>query len=470
MCSIKKFISNALVTLVMLIIMVSMAHADVSSDLNSFFDGLGMVSNTTAPHAYQGQQAGYYSGGSLYARSSVRNVQLVQIDLPSFRSGCGGIDLFAGGFSFVNSDQLVSTMRNVMNNAKGYAMTLAMEEMTPQIANAMKYIQDMANKANQMNINSCETAEALVGGMWPKTRAAQQQVCQDVGSNTGIFRDWAEARQGCTSDDFDSTMKAGSENPAYHNLVLDNGNLVWKALQANNLVAGDQQFAELLMSLSGSIIIKKTGSGKSSTNHIEVLQSLATDRSLFKAILYGDSTTIYHCDEATQCLNPKPQTITVTQQAALKNRVAALLHQISQKIVADDPLTKEEIGLIQSTRIPIYKILNVQAAYQKDANILDVESYADVIATDILFQYLQENLSIVRASSRALQYPEEIMTQFNAGINAAMSDVRLEEHNAQNKISQAMQLIEQSQVLEQMLAGQLSVQLGSSLHFARSLH
>src|SRR3990167_280216 len=146
----------------LLAISVSPVWADVNSDLNSYFDNLGIMSNTTAPHAYQGQQAGYYSGGSLYARSSVRNVQLIDIELPSFRSGCGGIDAFAGGFSFVKGSEIVNLARNVMNNAAGYAFTLAMEQVTPQLANAMKYIQDMANKANQMNINSCETAEGLV--------------------------------------------------------------------------------------------------------------------------------------------------------------------------------------------------------------------------------------------------------------------------------------------------------------------
>jgi conjugative transfer pilus assembly protein TraH len=464
------------IALVILLSFISFSSfADVNSDLNQFFDGLGMVSNTTAPHAYQGQQAGYYSGGSLYARNTVRNVQLVQVDLPSFRSGCGGIDVFAGGFSFVNNNEIVNMMRNVMNNAKAYAFKLTLAEVTPLIKNVLSDIQDIANKANQMNMNSCETAESLVGGVWPKTRASQQQVCQDVGASTGIFKDWAEARQGCTSDDlsynFDSTMQAGSLNPLYKNLILDNGNIVWKALQANHLVSGDDQFAELLMSLSGSIIIKKIGAGKSATNHFEILASLATDHSLFKAILYGGHAKIYQCDETTQCLNPlqDKQTITIKSESAFVARVAQLLRSIGLKIIHDDPLTEQEKGLIQSTRIPIYKILNVQAAYQKDPNILDVESYADVIAADILFQYLQENLELVRASSRLLQYPAEIMNQFNEGINAALNDVRTEQRNAQNKISQAYQLIEQSQVLEQMLAGQLSSHLGNSLTWARSL-
>lgn len=459
--------------LMLMIFCPTLLFADVNSDLNQFFDGLGVTTNTTAPHAYSGQQAGYYSGGSIFSRNSVRNFQLLQVDLPSYRAGCGGIDLFAGGFSYINSDQLIALMRNIMNNAKGYGMLLALEEVTPQIGNINKYLTDISNKVNSMNINSCEMAENLVGGMWPKTRAAQQQVCQDIGSNTGIFDDWAKARQGCTSDDlnynFDSTMRSGALNSHYKNLILDNGNIAWKALQANNLVNGDQQFAELLMSLSGSIIIQKDGNGKGATIHISNLESLAMDSSLLKAILYGDKATFYKCDEPTQCLNPTKQIIQISQTAALKGQVEKMLNSINRKILEDRVLSNQEIGLLQSTRIPIYKILAVQAAYQKDPNILNVENYSEIIAIDILFQYLQENLNLVRASSGILQYPEGIMTKFNNDINQAMTDIREQQKNAQVQISNAIQLIEQTQVLEKMLAGQLSAQVGNSLTWARSL-
>jgi conjugative transfer pilus assembly protein TraH len=461
-----------IIVIVMLLFPYSV-FADVNSDLNNFFDGLGVATNTTAPHAYQGQQAGYYSGGSIFSRNAVRNVQLVQVDLPSFRAGCGGIDLFAGGFSFINSDQLVTLMRNIMNNTKGYGLLLALEEVTPQIGNINKFFTDLSNKVNSMNINLCETAESLVGGIWPKTQAAQRQVCQDIGSNTGIFDDWARARQGCTSDsvdhNFDSTMRAGASNPQYKNLVLDNGNIAWKALQANNLVSGDQQFAELLMSLSGSVIIQKNGDGKNASVSFKNLDSLANNASLLKAILYGDKATFYKCDEPTQCLNLGKQTIPISPNSALKGQVEKILTSISQKIIADQPLSNQEIGLLQSTRIPIYKILAVQAAYQKDPNILNVENYSEIIAADILFQYLQENLSLVRASSGVLQYPEEIMKKFNDGISEAMADVRNQQKNAQVQVSNAIQLIEQTQVIEKMLSGQLSAQLGNSLNWARSL-
>lgn len=463
-----------MIRIILFLLIISLSttlSASISKDVNDFFDGLGMASNTTAPNAYQGQRAGYYSLGSIYARNSVRNVQIVQVDLPSANAGCSGIDIFAGGFSYVNRDEIIKMMRNILNSSKAFAFKLALAEVTPIIKNVLGDVQGIANDINKMNINSCETAEALVGSIWPKTRAAQQQVCQDIGSNTGIFNDWAAARQGCSTRDFDSTMEAGSKDSKYKNLILDNGNIVWKALQANNFVSNDVQLSELLMSLSGTIIIKKQGNTDGGSTNFEVLQSLAKDKSLYKAILYGDNAKIYKCDEEKKCLNPPKslQTITVQKKDALVNKVRTLLKNISDKIIQDVPLNEKEQGLIQATRIPIYKILNVQAAFQKDTNILDIESYSDVIATDILFQYLQENIDIVRTASHALQLPADLMNLFNQGIDIALNDIREEERNAQAKISMTMHLIEETQVIEKMLAGQLSSQLGNSLSWAKSL-
>ncbi|MCD8573853.1 MAG: conjugal transfer protein TraH [Gammaproteobacteria bacterium] len=80
--------------------MIDVCHANISSDLNSYFDDLGFDSNVSAPSAYQGQSAGFYTGGSIYARNTVRDIQMMHMDLPSYRAGCGGIDLFTGGFFF----------------------------------------------------------------------------------------------------------------------------------------------------------------------------------------------------------------------------------------------------------------------------------------------------------------------------------------------------------------------------------
>lgn len=81
------------------LLMLSLSYqssANVGQDLDDFFNGIGYASNVTTPAAFESQAAGFFGGGSLYARNQVRQYQLVQLDLPSYRAGCGGIDLFTG--------------------------------------------------------------------------------------------------------------------------------------------------------------------------------------------------------------------------------------------------------------------------------------------------------------------------------------------------------------------------------------
>ena len=71
--------------------------------MNRFWQGAAV--NTTGPTAFQGQASGHWTLGNLYLRAPVRSEQIATVSLPSFRAGCGGIDAFAGAFSFINSDQ-----------------------------------------------------------------------------------------------------------------------------------------------------------------------------------------------------------------------------------------------------------------------------------------------------------------------------------------------------------------------------
>ena len=117
----------------------------------------------------------------------------------------------------------------------------------------------------------------------------------------------------------------------------------------------------------------------------------------------------------------------------------------------------------------MYKMLNVQNAFIGDQQVLDIVSFADVIATDILFQYLDENLSVVHTSVSSLQYPESLMEPFEQGINQARAAVRSAQHNATSQISLAAQLINQTQTIEQMLVGELSSQMSNTLQWADRL-
>jgi conjugative transfer pilus assembly protein TraH len=446
------------------------ATAGINEDLNKYFNALGLSSNITAPHAYQGQTAGFYTGGSVFARNSVRNVQIAEVDLPSFRSGCGGIDLFTGGFSFINSQELVNSMKNILNNTVGYAFNLALESATPEIANAMKYMNTLAAGVNHLNINSCETAAGLVGSLWPRTHEAQQQICQDIGSTQGIFSDYAAARQGCGSGGQLVATLNRAQGP-YKNLVLKNVNVAWKALQQNSFLRSDSALAEFFMSLSGTVIFNNPGNNDTSSQQYKVLASLAGDHSLLKALLHGGQARIYHCDDtrSESCLNPTLQSVMISPHNALGAQVKSLLDSMVNKIYTDTPLSDTEVGLLNATRLPVYKMLNVQAAFVGAKSVLDVIDYADVIATDILFQYLEESLSVIRTSSTSLPYPEALMSSFFQGISLARASIQEAKQSAYTQVTLAAQLIQQTEALEQMLAGSLSSQLNNTLQWATTL-
>lgn len=441
--------------------------ANISGDLKNYFDQLGFSSNVTAPHAYQGQQAGYYTGGNLFVRNRVRDIQIAHMDLPTYRSGCGGIDIYTGGISIIKADEFVNSLQNIMNSGGSYALTLALEEASPIIANVMKYWNQAANFINQSNLNSCETAEALVGGMWPQTRAAQQRVCQDVGTGTGMFTDWAQARQGCGfGNKVQDAMNRGKADPRYKDLVLDQGNLAWQAIQKNDFLKNDQELSFLFMSLSGTVIIKNGG------RSIEAKASNATDKRLIKALLYGGDADVYYCLDSTEpngCLELGIKKITIDRSNAFQKRIQTVLDEMVAKIRADIKLTDQEIGLLQSTPLPIYKMLNVQVAYNKLNSPIDVGGYADIIASDILFQYLEENLTLVKASSALLPYPEAQLNSFKQGMESALSAVREERKTAYQEVTKTTLLIEQTQFIEKLLAGSLSSQLSGTLSWAKNL-
>ena len=147
---------------------------NIGEDLTHYFNSLNMGSNITQPHAYQAQRAGFYTGGSLYARSSVRNLQLMRVNWPKVSAGCGGIDMTFGGFSHIKGKEFVDFTKNVLNNSQGLAFQLALEQATPLLGNVATKLGNVSTWINQGGLNSCQISESGVLGLWPRTRQAQQ--------------------------------------------------------------------------------------------------------------------------------------------------------------------------------------------------------------------------------------------------------------------------------------------------------
>lgn len=415
------------------------AQADVNGDLNNFFGSLGYSGNVSQAQAWQGQAAGYMTGGSVYLRDPVKNVQLISMQVPSLNAGCGGIDAYLGAFSFINGEELQRFVKQIMSNAAGYAFDLALQTVTPELKTAKDFLQKLASDVNSSNMSSCQAAQGIIGGLWPVTQVSQQKICQDIAGQDNLFADWASSRQGCTvggqSDSVTSRADATQKDQ-----VLKNKNLIWDALSVNHLFDGNNELKELVMSTVGSIVFNAQG-------QVTVLTPLVDNRDLVKVLMRGGDAKIYGCDTMDLCLGPVVATVNISDTNSLVTLVKNLMLSIQDKLTEDLPLTDQEKGFINTTSVPVLKYLtNSQSMGMSATYLIQV---SDFIAQDLMIQYLQELVKQASLSLSAKNFPEEAAKELRQNVVQAqglLADMKLQsaaDQNALDGIDRNMQYLQQ---------------------------
>jgi len=443
-----------------------LSWASINNDLNSFFNRLDTSTNISAPNAYAGQQAGYYTGGSLFTRFKTRNTPIAHIQLPQMSAGCGGMDLYTGGFSYINSGQMIALLQNIISNASGYAFELALEHTYPLIGNIAEKMQWLAQNVNQTNLNSCQMAESLVGGAWQTVRQSQQQLCEDVGQNQGYFSDWSAARAACgTGGQFNNMMNAANADPGYQNLVIYNRNLVWQILQQHEFLKNDPELAQLFMSLSGTLIIRDYQSNGDLL--FTLLAPSASDETLIHTLLYGGQARIYQCENTQVCLWPEKRTTEIAPLSSIVGQIRLILQSMVDKIKTDVPLNDQEIALLETSALPLYKILTVESVFYQ--SVEPVDNLAEVLAVDWVLQYLQEITTFVQAQIQGSQYPPQIMHQLQPFQQIVREQLASLRDKAYSRLAMRNQVITQTNTLEQMLVGELSGDLASQLQWSSEM-
>lgn len=434
-----------------------MAFSDVNSDMNNFFNNMGFASNTSQPQVWQGQAAGYASGGSVYARTQVKQIQLVSMTLPDINAGCGGIDAYLGAFSYINGEQLQRFAKQIMSNAAGYFFDLALQTTVPEIKQAKDFLQKLASDVNSMNLSSCQAAQGIVGGLFPRTQVSQQKVCQDISGENNIFADWAASRQGCTvGGKLASVQDKASDKDQER--VMKNINLMWNALSKNRLFDGNQEVKEFIMTLSGSLVFGANG-------EITPLPARTTDRDLVKAMMDGGSAQIYHCNDSDKCLKVVSNTrVSISKDKALKAQIARILTSIQSKAITDTALTEQEKGFISSTSVPIFKYL-VDPQMLGVSNSL-VYQLTDYIGYDILLQYIQELIQQARATLAVGNYPEASMNVVMENLNQATQQIAAFQARVQVQQDALLVVDRQMSYMRQQVSARMMTRYQNNYHFS----
>ncbi|WP_254515849.1 conjugal transfer protein TraH [Novosphingobium sp. G106] len=445
------------------------ASANVGSDMNSFFSDMGGAANASGPTAYQGQSAGYYTLGSVWTRFPQKTVYPANLQLPKVRAGCGGIDIFAGSFSFINASEFVAMLKAVANNAIGFAFKLAIDSISPQIGGVIDEMQDIANKINQFNMNSCEQAAALVGNVWPQEDLASQSICEAIGTSQGIFSDTARARHGCGQGGQRTSTINGASDPALKALAPGPKNYAWDMIEQSPLASQSEPTRELLMTLIGTIIVPQRASDDDQPN-IQYIGGQVGP--ILDALLDGtQSVTILNCSDTDKCLSTGTQTLSPLGNDALTPHVRRLIISISDKIQADQALTNEEQQLLGLASIPLYKVLAVQAASGFRLSAGEIDSLAEITSIDLLNAIMSELLDQVAAARGGLvnQGDAARIEQFMVQLRDVRQRVGERDAKVSDRVGRTLEIVNRAMMIESTLQNKMAPGMAASLSFSRAL-
>ena len=445
-----------LILTLMFLICIDEAISGVTDDMKKFFDGGGR--NFTESEFVKGQKAGHLSLGGYSSRYRVSNTQLASMQLPSYKAGCGGIDFHAGGFSFIKSSELSKLIQNIGQNATGLMTQMGIEMLSPKISGLIKYFNQIQKDINALNINSCNAARAALKHAAPYAKEAGCKVAR-VFQN--LSNDEAAARASCTSGKQATETLNSAPEAIKAKYKLDDVNIAWKTIKESGLanVSGsfNQEVAEYLMALSGTIILKG-GSNDESEGGVDYFAAKMRKADVVNVLLNGGDLKIHTCDETNLCLNlsKDAKTHKIAKEDAYINKVKKLVDNVVRQIENERNGGKESLSdsdkkFLNNSSLPIYRMLNIHVSYY--ANSINMDYVSEYMALEMLYEYFRDinlNMRIALGQHRN-KYDQTKLKSFFAEQEEIKEGIEELKQKLDSKVSNYQSMIARTEIIEEML-------------------
>jgi len=134
------------------------APAHAQSWAETWFDNV----TYTSPGSFEDQTRGYVTAGGMSGRVDVHSDYLTSLTLPKIKAGCGGIDMFLGGMSFLDPDYLVQKLESILQAAPAVAFQYLLETLDEKMGNIISKMEAATNFLNSIQVNDCRLANRMV--------------------------------------------------------------------------------------------------------------------------------------------------------------------------------------------------------------------------------------------------------------------------------------------------------------------
>ena len=177
---------------------------------------------------------------------------------------------------------------------------------------------------------------------------------------------------------------------------------------------------------------------------------------------------VYVCDEPAECMNPVRTTVSVKPFTQL---VTERLRRMSDNIVTRSPQTAADIGFINNTSEPVYRMLAVANAVPGSGTAETlIETYKDVIALDYAETFLSRSLTqAMGALSQALRRSEveqKYLEQIRGHAQQARAQLLAEKQTAYAKVRSVSSMTQDLQTLERQLWSAMPPAVKAMLDFS----
>lgn len=365
-------------------------------------------SNATIDGAssYNNQQRGFYSAGGFRARLNTTNDYLITASLPRIKSGCGGVDLFLGGVSFLDEDYLVQKFQNMIQAAPAVAFDIALKVMSKELSDTMTKLEAATSWLNNLQLNDCAMTKTVVaefrkddpdvlGAMWNEMTSGQS-LSGAINKNYQQAQEDIKANNGAPPVDLKNAI---ADCPADFKAIFAGGSLVGNA--ANRVGIG--AYADIIRGYMGDVEIRANPA-----DNIPLTSQIAkcpeNDNLSLDDMLYGQAMAKRDVANGGACYNDNVTSVI--------QHIDNMLTSISTKMANKQALTADEIAFIENSPIPVYSIL--RKAIAMDNVVMTITLITDVVATAYTAKIFDD---LYRNTDYMFRKVESFITQ--PGVDAA---------------------------------------------------
>lgn len=344
-----------------------------------------LTQKTETPAGYfEGQKRGYYTAGSFSARWPRGNDYLMTITPPKAKAGCGGIDAFMGGFSFLNMDYLVQKLQRMIQAAPAIAFDIALQVLTSNLPNSMKDFEKIINALNNVQLDECKAANKVVATLTtPGNEDEKSTLAKAWGefkTETGLDNLWKSVQNAINANNNKPTGNEAGD-PAAGNtagcpddvkaIFGETGSVIEKL----GAKYGTSAYTDIIRGVIGDIYVQKYDDGRYKIAYKASCEQ--NEKFDIKKIQNGE---IYAMNSSGVCY--------VTTDSKLIDWVTAKMGTIAAKYKTKTPFNADEEAFMNSNPLPLALVMKYATGTNQEGAVLGTladitaKAYAYTIASE----------------------------------------------------------------------------------------